>query len=206
MQLLDVLKSFLRAEVRRPRFRDLLTLFDRDDEALWLILGNHTGAVSISMFRKALKDPDSLDQVMVMHFVRCLGEYGKTRIPLVPFTVGSADDDRTGKVAGWILKDLPLDKLWMPDADPNAATALDDSGFNLAKAAVKLADPECRPPADETTEPIICFENKSRDGKSDFQVLDGFHRVIRAAKNNHETLPAYLGLAAQSESTSDSSG
>lgn len=195
VELIDVLRSFLRAERQRRRYRDFRDLLDRDQGALWNILANISRDDSLLVFRHSLEQPDALNLDQALQSVLWLGEYGTTRIPLIPFVVGREDDDRRKEVRCWSRREVQLDATWMIEADPRAASALRAAGFNLAAAAPQIADSVCDPLREENCEPIICLERKNADGIGDFQVLDGFHRVVGAVKAGHKSTHAHVGLS-----------
>lgn len=204
----DIARHFLRAEIRRERYDLLRNALGAGSRWMWEMLQGVVGqneltAVSrerLHLLRRALGNPNTLTNSEVMVVVRWLGNYGSTRIPLIPFTVGCLEDDRSDEVTGWSLEDVPLGELWIEKVDEDSTRILAAHQHNLVDALDALPTeewPDWITGHGEAEHPIICLDRQKDGRKGRYWILDGCHRAAGVARvagdRRTKTIKAYVG-------------
>jgi hypothetical protein len=114
--------------------------------------------------------------------------------PFFAYTVGTRNDDQSGRVQNWTKERVNCANLFTNDISPVMSAALDRVRGNLCAFALRFASkyPEFKPlsmPLDGCVLIVVAHRRPNKDGK--FEVIDGAHRGVALCQAQVKEVDAY---------------
>lgn len=127
--------------------------------------------------------------------VKCWVNGCEGKNPLMVWTVGLPDDDRTDCVRQWKLRACSVAEFYSCGINNEVKADLDATGGNIARfAPLACKHPEfgCAHKPEPATTRVFGVKHTTQGRDGTIELLDGVHHLVPLAANGVETVWAYI--------------